>query len=662
MYVGTQVAPRNDDDLRQWAQLGVNNICADPRNGNAHSWTQDDLASWREHVNSFGIELDMIQLPLSSTPIERAEAPAIMLGVDPDRDREIDVVNNLIENCAAVGIPAVKYNMNLIGIPRSEREPGRGGSSNSTMRFEKIKDDNAPGIAGEVSEDEFWERIDYFLERVVPVAAENKVRLACHPHDPYTPPGFRGVTRVLGTPDGLEKVRRHAREPLPRPQLLPGYRHRDARRPRRGDLRHHPLLRIPGEDLQRPLPKHPRPQARLHGGLPRRRLHQHVRVHQGLPRSRLQIHAHARPRPPHRRRRPPRHRIRLRIRLHHRPPPGHRRTPKTTLGDQRNHNRPPRQPDKQTESQTEPNTHGKLFDLGNEYTLALIIAGVTVAVAAILEIAIKIAKNRIRAGVEDFVPGPKFLVLEAIDGPAILIILLIGGTYSGSLALQHWQTTGGIDANITVLVQRAGTVAAIATGAFLATRIGSLLFDWYATHVAATTSTSLDDQLIPSFKRMLPILIYALAILWSLAVFEIQISPLLATLGIGGIAIALAAQPTLSNYFAGTYVISEGEIQVGDFIEIEGGPSGFVEDISWRSTKLRSRFNNLIIIPNSMMSDNMITNYSRPALAMNVIVTGGVSYSSDLQQVEDMLMEVASKVVLESEHAITEIEPWVGIR
>ena len=179
-------------------------------------------------------------------------------------------------------------------------------------------------------------------------------------------------------------------------------------------------------------------------------------------------------------------------------------------------------------------------------------------------------------------------------------------------------------------------------------------------HVASKTSTQLDDQLIPSFKRMLPILVYALAILWGLAIFEIEISPLLATLGIGGIAIALAAQPTLSNYFAGTYVISEGEIEPGDFIEIEGGPSGFVEDISWRSTKLRSRFNNLIIIPNSMMSDNMITNYSRPALAMNVIVTGGVSYSSDLQQVEDMLMEVATKIVVDSEHAVTETEPRAG--
>lgn len=301
-----------------------------------------------------------------------------------------------------------------------------------------------------------------------------------------------------------------------------------------------------------------------------------------------------------------------------------------------------------------------MSNLDNEYTIAIVIAVATLVVAVVLEIALKIAKSRIRANIEDFVPGPKYVVLEAIDGPAILMVLLIGGTYSGALAIDHWQTGRALEADIAILVQRAGSVAVVGVGAFLATRIGSLLLDWYAEHVASKTSTQLDDQLIPSFKRMLPILVYALSILWGLAIFDIEISPLLATLGIGGIAIALAAQPTLSNYFAGTYVISEGEIEPGDFIEIEGGPSGFVEDISWRSTKLRSRFNNLIIIPNSMMSDNMITNYSRPALAMNVIVTGGVSYSSDLQQVEDILMDVANKIVIESEHAVTETEPRAG--
>ena len=139
-----------------------------------------------------------------------------MLGIDPDRDREIEIVNTLIENCAAVGIPSVKYNMNLIGIPRSEREAGRGGSSNSTFRYEKVKHEDAPGIAGEVSEDEFWERIDYFLERVVPVAEENKVRLACHPHDPHTPPRISRRHPRTRHSGWLEEIRPHAREPVPR--------------------------------------------------------------------------------------------------------------------------------------------------------------------------------------------------------------------------------------------------------------------------------------------------------------------------------------------------------------------------------------------------------------------------------------------------------------
>jgi|TARA_B100001750_G_C15482898_1_gene586586 mannonate dehydratase len=204
MYLGTQVAARNDTDLKQWSQLGVMNICADP-DGNPHDWTKEKLINHREKINSYGITLDMVQLPLSSTPIENSQSPNIMLGKSPERDKEIESIQNLIKNVSEAGIPSVKYNLNIIGIPRSEKEKGRGGSFNSTLRFNKIKNMSDPGIAGLVDEDTFWERIDYFLEKIVPVAEEYKVRLACHPHDPFTPPNFRGVTRVLGTIDGLKK-------------------------------------------------------------------------------------------------------------------------------------------------------------------------------------------------------------------------------------------------------------------------------------------------------------------------------------------------------------------------------------------------------------------------------------------------------------------------
>ncbi|MFS8144175.1 mannonate dehydratase [Rhizobium sp. R635] len=203
MYLGTQVAARDDDDYRIFAQLGVKHISADPP-GAPSSWTLADIERHRDKVESFGLILDMIQLPLPSQPIEKASYPDILLA-GPERDRQIDAVCKMIENVAAAGIPAVKYNLNLIGIPRTPDEPGRGGSLNASFRWDKTDQQAAPGLAGVLSEDENWERIDYFLERVVPVAESNRVRLACHPHDPYTPPGYRGVTRVLGTVEGLKK-------------------------------------------------------------------------------------------------------------------------------------------------------------------------------------------------------------------------------------------------------------------------------------------------------------------------------------------------------------------------------------------------------------------------------------------------------------------------
>lgn len=203
MHIGTQNAAVTDDEYRQFAQLGVTHVCADPE-GNPHDWTLDQLKRHRDRLNGFGLQLDMVQLPLGSVPIERAQSPDILLA-GPNRDKQIDSICRLIEMLAEASIPAAKYNLNLIGIPRSESERGRGGSLNSTFRWDNMDKKAAPGLAGVLSEDENWERIDYFLERVVPVAEANKVRLACHPHDPYTPPGYKGVTRVLGTVDGLKR-------------------------------------------------------------------------------------------------------------------------------------------------------------------------------------------------------------------------------------------------------------------------------------------------------------------------------------------------------------------------------------------------------------------------------------------------------------------------
>ncbi len=203
MYLGTQLPARDDADFVVMKQLGVDHVCADPES-DWRNWDVEALTAHRKRIESFGLTLDMIQIPLPSKPLPKAQMPDIMTA-GPDRDRQIDAICAIIAACGKAGIPAVKYNFNYIGIPRSADEPGRGGVRNSAFRWDRMDQQQAPGPAGTVSEDEIWSRIDYFLARVVPAAEAAGVRLACHPHDPYTPPGYMGVTRVLGTVDGLAR-------------------------------------------------------------------------------------------------------------------------------------------------------------------------------------------------------------------------------------------------------------------------------------------------------------------------------------------------------------------------------------------------------------------------------------------------------------------------
>jgi mannonate dehydratase len=143
---------------------------------------------------------------LSNAPIGRAENPNLLLGKSPERDREIDQICQMIRNAARAGIPAVKYNLTLLGVVRTEPTAGRGGARYSTFVYDQARQDGPPAESGPVSADALWERITYFLKRVVPVAEECKVRLCCHPHDPAMPPqGYRGVQRVLGSVDGLKR-------------------------------------------------------------------------------------------------------------------------------------------------------------------------------------------------------------------------------------------------------------------------------------------------------------------------------------------------------------------------------------------------------------------------------------------------------------------------
>jgi mannonate dehydratase len=205
MVIGTQYEPRDakPEYYKHLKQLGVDHICSNPP-GKASTWTADSLSAHREKMESFGLNLDLI--PLAHIGISaNDEFPAIMLGT-PERDAEIDRICGIIEAAAAAGIPGMKYYLSYLGIVSTGRAEGRGGSSNRTFVYADAKQEPLTE-AGLVDADTMWERITYFLERVIPVAEQYQIRLGCHPHDPPVPrdKGLRGVDRVMGDVDGLKR-------------------------------------------------------------------------------------------------------------------------------------------------------------------------------------------------------------------------------------------------------------------------------------------------------------------------------------------------------------------------------------------------------------------------------------------------------------------------
>ncbi|MCP5116268.1 MAG: TIM barrel protein [bacterium] len=206
MVLGCQSGPTSEERLQFFKRHAVDHICGYPETEDGH-YTEGTVSALRERCEKHGVSLDMVAAPfLSSSHIDREKRPNIMLGKEPERGRDIEDIQKSIVACANAGVPAFKYNMSILGVLRTEREPGRGGSSLSTWRLAKAKPKTPKTRAGDVTADTFWERITYFLDAVIPVANENKIRVACHPHDPGVPPeGYQGVDRVLGTVDGLKK-------------------------------------------------------------------------------------------------------------------------------------------------------------------------------------------------------------------------------------------------------------------------------------------------------------------------------------------------------------------------------------------------------------------------------------------------------------------------
>ncbi len=138
----------------------------------------------------------------------------------------------------------------------------------------------------------------------------------------------------------------------------------------------------------------------------------------------------------------------------------------------------------------------------------------------------------------------------------------------------------------------------------------------------------------------------AVAILWALvalAHFHVSIAPILTALGVGGLAVALALQDTLSNLFGGFYVAVAGQVRVGDYIRLNTGEEGYVADIGWRSTTLRALANNIVIVPNAKLAQANVTNFYLPEKRMSASVQVGVGYDCDPDRIESILAEIGKQ-------------------
>jgi small-conductance mechanosensitive channel len=236
-------------------------------------------------------------------------------------------------------------------------------------------------------------------------------------------------------------------------------------------------------------------------------------------------------------------------------------------------------------------------------------------------------------------------ILKIITKP-VCIFIIIAGFYFALNSLSALQEYSGE-------IDGAFFVGSILLLALIVSRIlGVLVSHW----LRVQKNYEKMPRLLGS---VVALIIYLIAFLMILDYFAIKITPLVAAFGVGALAVGLALQDTLSNLFAGLHIITDQPINVGDYIEIESGISGYVEDIGWRSTRVRTLPNTLVIVPNSKLAESVIINNSLPVLEMSAVVQCGVAYGSDLEKVENVTLDVAKEIQKTIPGAVETFEPVI---
>jgi len=239
------------------------------------------------------------------------------------------------------------------------------------------------------------------------------------------------------------------------------------------------------------------------------------------------------------------------------------------------------------------------------------------------------------------------IVIHAFSGPFMIWVLILG--IFAATQLSELRDSAATKISKTLLILWISSLTIVAS------RLAGNLIKHYGNRVqGALPVTSLTQNLAR-------LAIFTIGFLIVLNQFGLSIAPILTALGVGGLAVALALQDTLSNLFAGFYVSLAGHIRPGDYIKLDSGEEGYVADITWRSTTVKTPANNLVVVPNAKLAQAIITNYHLPEKNMITRLPISVSYDSDPARIEQILLEEAQAVSRERPDLITAREPVVRL-
>ncbi|WP_128694267.1 mechanosensitive ion channel family protein [Methanoculleus taiwanensis] len=209
-----------------------------------------------------------------------------------------------------------------------------------------------------------------------------------------------------------------------------------------------------------------------------------------------------------------------------------------------------------------------------------------------------------------------------------------------------------------LLSSRYFTAAAILIGAWVVSSFSYSFINLYGRWMASKTETDLDDRIIQLLEVTAKYVVWFIAVLMVLQTLEIDITPLIAGAGIAGLAVALAAQDIMSNFFGGALILVDKPFQVGDRIKVNDY-LGDVISIGPRSTRMKTLDYQLVTIPNSTISSNVVVNYAMPDVKLKIKIPVSVAYGSDVARVKEILLEIGREAAERSRYVLDDPAPSV---